>query len=201
MNTYPKTINFVTYPYVFWDNWLSQDELADIKDYCSKQVLTAGGTVNHEGKTVPLAEVRDSKISMIHSNSDNKWLFDKLLNIATMVNNRFYNYDLLGFDYVQYTEYDGEGTKYDTHIDMILGDGLSVELLIPRKLSFSLILSDPSEYEGGDLELYNGAGKMTPEQVAGRIIAFPSFVPHAVTPLISGKRKSLVFWAVGPKFK
>jgi PKHD-type hydroxylase len=200
MNTNPKVLNFITYPYVFWDNWLSLDDLTAINEYCSKQVMTTGGTVDLEGNSVP-NDVRDSKVSMIHSTPDNKWLFDKLLNIASIVNNRFYNYDLLGFDYVQYTEYDGKGTKYDTHIDMILGEGLSHDLLIPRKLSFSLILSDPSEYEGGDLELYNGVSKMVPEQIAGRIIAFPSFIPHAVTPLITGKRKSLVFWAVGPKFK
>jgi hypothetical protein len=35
----------------------------------------------------------------------------------------------------------------------------------------------------------------------GAIIAFPSFFPHRVTPIISGTRKALVVWATGPEFR
>ena len=38
------------------------------------------------------------------------------------------------------------------------------------------------------------------EQVKGKIILFPSFIPHCVTPITSGKRISLVNWIRGPKW-
>jgi PKHD-type hydroxylase len=72
---------------------------------------------------------------------------------------------------------------------------------VPRKLSFSLILSDSSEYEGGDFEILHGSFPDKLEQKRGRILAFPSYIVHRVTPIISGSRRSIVFWALGPKFK
>jgi PKHD-type hydroxylase len=77
------------------------------------------------------------------------------------------------------------------------------ELKTPRKLSFSLIMSDNAEYQGGEFEIINNDVKtpiIVPQQ-KGRVIAFPSYITHRVTPLISGVRKSIVVWALGPKFK
>ena len=34
----------------------------------------------------------------------------------------------------------------------------------------------------------------------GRIIAFPSFMIHRVTPVVEGIRRSIVVWVTGPKF-
>jgi PKHD-type hydroxylase len=84
---------------------------------------------------------------------------------------------------------------------MIFGDQVRPEQLLPRKLSFSLILSNPNEYIGGDFEILIGKKSSPIIQTRGRVIAFPSFVMHRVTPLTSGVRKSIVFWALGPKFK
>jgi PKHD-type hydroxylase len=86
---------------------------------------------------------------------------------------------------------------------MIFGDkpiSTNMGLAIPRKLSFSLILSDSSEYKGGEFEFDTGTADKA-EQKRGRVLAFPSFVKHQVTPIKSGTRKSIVWWALGPKFK
>jgi PKHD-type hydroxylase len=84
---------------------------------------------------------------------------------------------------------------------MIFSDQVRPEQLLPRKLSFSLILSNPDEYTGGDFEILISRKSDSVTQTRGRVIAFPSFIMHRVSPLTSGVRKSIVFWALGPKFK
>jgi PKHD-type hydroxylase len=73
--------------------------------------------------------------------------------------------------------------------------------IMPRKLSFTLVLSDTKTFKGGDLEFDTGGPYVAAEQKRGRIIAFPSFVKHRVTPIKKGVRKSVVWWVLGPKFK
>jgi PKHD-type hydroxylase len=69
----------------------------------------------------------------------------------------------------------------------------------PRKLSFSLLLNDPKEFEGGKFELKDVKEQLVLEQ--GSIIVFPSIMVHRVTPVTSGERYSAVTWMHGPNFK
>jgi PKHD-type hydroxylase len=71
----------------------------------------------------------------------------------------------------------------------------------PRKLSMVLQLSDPSEYDGGDLEFYVQSEPIKAEKKKGIVYVFPSWVLHRVTPVTRGTRRSLVMWIAGPKFK
>jgi PKHD-type hydroxylase len=64
-----------------------------------------------------------------------------------------------------------------------------------------LQLSDPSEYDGGDLELFIAPNPTVATRKKGLIYIFPSWVLHRVTPVTRGIRKSLVIWITGPKFK
>ena len=66
-----------------------------------------------------------------------------------------------------------------------------------RKLSCVIQLSDPNDYEGGDLQLNNGSGVVTIEKKKGRVVFFSSFVLHRVTPVTNGTRISLVTWLSG----
>jgi PKHD-type hydroxylase len=64
------------------------------------------------------------------------------------------------------------------------------------------MLSDPSEFEGGQLEIkVNNDDPVTLEQKRGRAWFFPSYVLHRVTPVTKGPRRSLVLWVGGPEFK
>ena len=86
-----------------------------------------------------------------------------------------------------------EKGHYDWHFDY--GAAFS-----NRKISFSIQLSDPSEYEGGMLEIAN----MPPNEETrkkGTIILFPSYVRHRVTPVTRGTRYCIVGWVHGPHFK
>jgi PKHD-type hydroxylase len=73
---------------------------------------------------------------------------------------------------------------------------------VPRKLSMSLLLSDPSEFEGGEFEVKTDSDiPINLEQKRGRAWFFPSWALHRVTPVTKGVRKSLVLWVGGPPFK
>jgi PKHD-type hydroxylase len=141
--------------------------------------------------------------AMLHSPNDNNlWIFEKLKSIAEFINDDFFRYDLTGFEFFQYAVYDGAGSNYNFHMDMAMGENIPEHLHQARKLSFSLVLSDTSEYQGGEFEIkMSEQSTLTVPQQLGRVIAFPSFMLHRVAPLKSGKRKSIVFWVLGPKFK
>jgi len=84
---------------------------------------------------------------------------------------------------------------YDWHIDA----GAPMNGL-QRKLSFVMLLSDPSEFEGGELQFRGMEDwKILPKQ--GSIVVFPSFIEHRVTPVTKGVRYSAVSWVHGPSFK
>ena len=71
-----------------------------------------------------------------------------------------------------------------------------------RKLSFSLQLSDPKDYRGGEVEFYDSANKryFAPKQ-RGTLIVFDSRLKHRVRTVKSGLRKSIVGWVVGPRWR
>ena len=72
-----------------------------------------------------------------------------------------------------------------------------------RKLSCTLQLSHPDEYEGGDLEFETPKGIFKVDEIKprGSICVFPSFVKHRVTPVTKGVRHSLVMWNLGYPYK
>ena len=77
-----------------------------------------------------------------------------------------------------------------------------------RKLSMTLNLNKPGEYDGGNLKFDFGphaGGKRFHEcteiRPQGSLIVFPSFVYHQVTPVTRGTRYSLVLWSLGEPFK
>jgi PKHD-type hydroxylase len=78
-----------------------------------------------------------------------------------------------------------------------------------RKLSVTCSLSDPKDYEGGELEFdfrNMDPDKPTVRKCAeiaprGSVIVFPSHVWHRVKPVTKGTRYSLVIWNLGYPFK
>jgi PKHD-type hydroxylase len=65
-----------------------------------------------------------------------------------------------------------------------------------------MLLSDPSEFEGGELQVKPYSDEVqTLEIKKGRAWFFPSYMLHKVTPVTKGTRRSLVLWVGGPAFK
>ena len=68
-------------------------------------------------------------------------------------------------------------------------------------------LSDPADYEGGELLMKDTSGnKIQNRELAGQleqqgtVVVFPSYILHAVRPVTSGVKHYLVTWVLGPPF-
>ena len=150
----------------------------------------------------------------------NHWLGGFMWHYISRANRENFLYDLRCIDgeSMQYTQYD-VGQFYSWHNDAgIAGaykpatvgnrsDGLAQDFVnenieLVRKLSFVLQLSDPDDYEGGNLQLLDegGATYFAPRK-RGTVILFDSRTQHRVLPVKSGLRKSIVGWTVGPRWK
>ena len=84
---------------------------------------------------------------------------------------------------------------FEWHMDFGAGN------ISNRKLSITVQLSDPEEYEGGELQFMINQNIITAPKEKGTAIIFPSFALHRVTPVTSGVRKSIVGWIGGPPYK
>lgn len=73
-------------------------------------------------------------------------------------------------------------------------------LPIERKVSVICLMSDPDEYEGGELQIQLYQDYKV-DMKKGQIIAFPSMLQHRVVPIISGIRNSAVIWLNGPRMR
>jgi PKHD-type hydroxylase len=137
--------------------------------------------------------IRDSLIRVVPRDApDSRWIFSRLDSMGSLINEKYYGFGLDGYDFFQYAEYRAAG-HFATHMDYPMGRPGPV-----RKLSISLTLND--DYEGGDFQIQTGREPQVVRQAAGRLIAFPSFILHSVSPVTKGVRKSLVVWVTGPAF-
>lgn len=139
--------------------------------------------------------IRDSAIAWVQHNELTADFYDNVTRVALNVNNQKYNYNLQYLEILQYGEYSVDG-HYDWHAD----DVLRSDNNDARKLSFSLLISDDDEYEGGELEFYGPQGVYSFKPKRNQAIFFPSFNLHRVAPVTSGLRKSVVGWIRGPDF-
>jgi PKHD-type hydroxylase len=147
--------------------------------------------------------IRNSRIKWIPQNQTWDWLYERLISYAEEANNQLWNFELLTApEKIQYTEYlatdDG---KYGWHQD--IGPGIPSL----RKVSITVQLSHPDEYEGGDFQMWLGGDPMdessyiTGPKGQGNVIVFPSYLPHQVAPITKGIRRSFVLWVGGEHYK
>jgi len=101
---------------------------------------------------------------------------------------------------VQYTKYISEDLGYyDWHPDQYLHSLGNRQY--QRKLSITIQLSNPEEYEGGEFLLDGADLDQDILKQKGRFIIFPSLYRHKVCPVTKGKRLSLVSWYEGPRWQ
>lgn len=199
----------ITHPFVFWDDAFNPLEIERMSRYCSNlpkgDAKVSNDDPNKGGAQSEVDDsIRQSEISFLHPNKDTQWMFNRILEVVDEMNDHFFQFDLQGLDYLQYTEYNKPGHKYVTHMDMMLGPNNWEYAWETRKLSFTLVLNEPEvDFTGGEFVCHpaNPVDHISIPQKKGRIIAFPSFLFHAVSPIITGCRKSIVGWCIGPKFK
>lgn len=180
--------------FAWWENGFTEQELNWLQERAIKADHQAqvGGVANAD-----LAKIRRSRVSWLEKNQETIWLFEKLGEIASLLNAQYYRFDLTGFgEPLQLTNYDqSEHGMYGWHVDY------GGNLRISRKFSMVLQLTDPSQYEGGNLQVLTSGEPETIRKQRGLLAVFPSYVLHQVTPVTSGSRQSLVAWVSGPAFK
>lgn len=155
-------------------------------------------TILGENNTEAIKAIRSSSIKWIPKDQNWQWLHDKLMNMAIEANNSLWHFDLISVDEkIQYTEYyDNAEGHYTWHQD--IGGGSASK----RKISITVQLSDPEEYEGGDLEMWQGGESVVKsERGAGVVFIFPSYMMHRVTKVTKGTRRSFVLWIGGQHYR
>lgn len=182
------------FPYTKWEGAFTEEELNKIIEIgleLSMQQATVSGLGNEDGC------IRKTKVSWIANRAGTEWIYDRLAYVCRSLNSKFYGFDLFGFsEDMQFTQYESETEDHYTwHQDF------SSSSVSPRKVSMVIQLSDPSEYEGGELQVMTSAETCGIEKQKGLIALFPSWTLHRVTPVTSGTRYSLVVWVCGPDFK
>ena len=146
--------------------------------------------INAENSNVVDLKTRDTDVWVIHE--DHHWV-DALICTAALTANQTFELNISGLmERPQLLRYKAPSNGYDWHMDIGRGDAST------RKISISILLND--DYEGGELGFFiTGDQSIKPD--AGQAIAFPSFLPHRVTPLTNGIRWSLVCWITGEPFR
>jgi len=182
----------------YWEGFLSDDQINYIlsrPEWFDSQEAEIG-----EGsKGIVNKEKRSTSVSWMGHDEKNHHIWEQIINTVWSANRQFFHFDLTGcYEKAQLGVYTaGETGHYDWHTDGVLGSSN-----VPRKLSMALLLSDPSEFEGGELQLKTSSDNiLSVEQKKGRAWFFPSWTLHRVTPVTSGIRRSLVLWAGGPGFR
>ncbi len=166
----------------YWD----EDEAFDAKTRDIMDKENVKGIVN---------DTRVGKIQWLDPNEgEYYWILTRLSQAIVQMNDVMFGFLIDGMiDKLQLTRY-LPGDKYVWHQDTALGFHRR------RKLSFTLQLTDPGDFEGGGLEFHTGPVK-EPGNKLGALAVFPSFLLHQAIEVTKGERWSLVGWFSGPEWR
>jgi PKHD-type hydroxylase len=183
-----------------------------IKKY--KTYAVKKGKIGGDGSKLKASENKKRR------NSSIAWVGDKEIYqkidpyVHTANKNSGWNFEVSWYEEMQFTKY-SKGQYYNWHMDMFPQP--YTKHRFPqyegkiRKISCSVILNDPKEYSGGDLEIGHtnnfetslNKNKLNLSKYnlgQGSIIFFPGFIWHRVTPVTKGTRYSLVMWTIGKPY-
>ena len=146
-----------------------------------------GGGVDKKKRTTTISWIPFKKLPQMYKKVENQ------LSVVNLNHFGFENVQIT--EPAQFTEYP-KGGFYDWHMDLDVHGQHEPPI---RKISMTCLLSDPSEFTGGDLE-FTEKNKIN-NLKQGQAIFFASFLRHRVSPVKKGTRRSLVMWFGGQPFK
>ena len=167
---------------------LSQDQVKEFREVLNNAQWVDGKvTAGHQS-----AKVKNNT-QLPENSSEAKLLGEKIL-IALERNSTFISAALpLKVFPPLFNSYSG-GQNFGTHIDNAIRQVPGTPFRIRTDLSATLFLSDPLEYEGGELVVEDTYGTHKVKLPAGHMILYPSSSLHYVTPVTKGARVASFFW-------
>ena len=94
-----------------------------------------------------------------------------------------------------FNRYD-QGMNFGAHIDNAIRfvRGAAAPIRVRTDLSATLFLTDPADYDGGELVIEDTFGNHTVKLPAGDLVVYSATSRHHVTPVTRGSRWSSFFW-------
>lgn len=93
-----------------------------------------------------------------------------------------------------FNRYDGASNAFGNHIDNSVRTSPVTGAWVRTDLSATLFLSEPSEYDGGELVIEDTFGSQSVKLAAGDLILYPASSVHRVEPVTRGCRLAAFFW-------
>jgi PKHD-type hydroxylase len=90
--------------------------------------------------------------------------------------------------------YSGASNHYGVHIDSAVMHSRNPQQRVRSDISCTLFLSDPADYEGGELIIQEPDGDRRIKLPAGDLILYPGTTLHQVAPVTRGTRIASFFW-------
>ena len=212
--------------YYYFQSALSPKLCDDIINYGKahkpQMAITGGAEKDNQSSRKADGSLKKSVINNIQKKRksdivwmNDRWIYKEIHPLIHEANRKAdWNFNWDWSESCQFTKY-GVGQYYGWHCDSwevpYKEDGPTKGKI--RKLSVTISLNDPSEYDGGNLEFdfrnqvdwernkKKAIKTCTEIRPRGSVIVFPSFCWHRVTPVTSGTRYSLVIWNLGYPFK
>ena len=151
--------------------------------------------------------IKDESRDSLNGELTNQWIYDMLYPYLDEANKSAgWNFEVDWSETLQFTVYK-EGGHYHWHRDAGIdssyaykedrGENFKGKI---RKISMTLLLNDPKNFEGGDLEFLGTETNKEAFRQQGTCIIFPSFLAHKITKVKSGTRYAIVGWVHGPTY-
>lgn len=176
---------------------LTPSECDRIISHAQKGYPSSASIGGSDNNSKIVRETRSATIYVLENDEENRWLYEKISNIVSIVNTLHFDYDISGITHgIQLIEYSSdEDVKghYEWHVDAGSGEPAH------RKISLTAQLSNPQDYDECNLIINNHAHEVIASKERGSIHLFPSYMLHKVTPISKGTRYALVIWIHGSK--
>lgn len=164
-------------------NVLDQAELAELKTALdSVRFLDGRATAGYAAREVKdnrQADPLDRNAAALRTFVAEKMLSNELFRLAARPKQ---------LSPILFSRYE-PGRKYGSHVDDAIMGGMRADV------SFTLFLSDPASYDGGELVIETAAGDEAIKLEAGAMIVYPATSLHRVCEIARGERLAAVGWA------
>lgn len=171
------------------ENLLTKEEVADLR-----KILSAAHWVDGKGTAGQQSAASKNNLQIAPDSQLGRELSTFLL--KKLGTNPLFNSAVLPFRVVPplFNRYD-EGMSFGAHVDNALRPVPGMGQRIRTDVSSTLFLSDPDEYDGGELVLYGPSEQQAIKLPAGDMIVYPTTALHAVWPITRGSRIASFFWS------